>query len=56
MKVESSKCEAECSGLIISSFFKSEKTKDIESFIPNEVTAYNNFTKWMKLQSEMKGT
>ena len=55
LELESSKCEAPCTGLIVSSFFKSEKTIDIESLIPNEVTVYYNLTKWSKLHSKMKG-
>ena len=48
-------CLAPCSGLILTSFSKSEPKQDLEKFIPSQVAAYKNYTAWAKFPSEMKG-
>ena len=49
------KCLPPCSGLMLTSFSKSEPRSNIEHFIPKQVAAYKSYTKWNKFPSELKG-
>ena len=50
-----SKCLPECSGLILTSFSKSDSKNGIQYLIPSIDAVYKNYTKWAKFPSEMKG-
>ena len=50
-----SKCLPECSGLILTSFSKSDSKNAIQHLIPSIDAVYKNYTKWAKFPSEMKG-
>jgi len=55
IKIDSSDCLPPCSGLIISSFTKTDGTKNLESLIDDKFAAYRKFTKWFKFPSGIKG-
>ena len=43
IQVDTSTCMKPCSGLIVTSFAKSEKHKDLQLLYPKKLTQYNNY-------------
>ena len=41
--------------MILSSYTKSQESRNLESLISREIRAYRNFTKWVKFPSGLKG-
>ena len=54
-KIDPSRCLPPCSGLIITSFVKSEKQKDLDSLISQEIFAYDKYKKGFTYPSSLKG-
>ena len=48
-------CLPPCSGLVVSSFSKTETNKKLDDLIYNEVISYNNYTKWSEFPEGLKG-
>ena len=55
VEVDTSKCLPPCSGIILTSFFKSKQTDNLESKISETLSAYGKYTKWSTFPSELKG-
>ena len=55
INIDASNCLSPCSGLIVTSFSKSEPTKNLEALLFEEITAYNNYTKTYPLPTDLKG-
>ena len=45
MDLDTSMCARSCSGLMITSYFKSDFEENLEKYIPTEVKAYENYKK-----------
>ena len=50
-----SKCKPPCSGLIISSFTKSEPNEKFEKFVTEKFQEYDKYIKWFQFPSGLKG-
>ena len=55
IEVEFSKCLPPCSGLVVSSFSKSESNKKLEDLVYNEIVSYEKYTKWSPFPGGLKG-
>ena len=53
--IDTTSCLTSCSGLVLTSFFKSETKYDLESLMPDEFTAYNKYTKWSPFYTGLEG-
>ena len=51
----SSDCFSPCSGLILTSFFKSTPKENLENILSDEVAAYDKYMKWFKYPLDLKG-
>ena len=47
----------QCSGLIVSSYYKSDSNKNLDSssLSPSDLSAYRKYMKWSKFPSEIQG-
>ena len=48
-------CLPPCSGLIVTSLTKQGIGKDFEGLIAEEIASYNNYMKWFKFPTGLKG-
>ena len=55
IEVEFSKCLPPCSGLVVSSFSKSESNKNLEDLVYNEIVSYEKYTKWSQFPGGLEG-
>ena len=55
IKIDSNICLPPCTGLILTSFSKTESKRDFEGLISEEVAAYNQYMKWSEFPSGLKG-
>ena len=52
---DSYNCLEPCSGLILTSFIKTDPKENLESLFSNEIAAYNDYSKWLQFPSGIKG-
>ena len=45
----------QCSGLIVSSYYKSDPKKNLSSLSTADLSAYRKYMKWAKFPSEIQG-
>ena len=55
IKINSNQCLKPCSGLILTSFSKTEPKNNLESLIEEEVLAYDKYMKWFEYPTALKG-
>ena len=55
VKFEFSNCLPPCSGLIVSSFSKTDTNKILDDLIYNEIISYDKFTRWTEFPEGLKG-
>ena len=48
-------CLPPCSGLILTSYTKTDPVERVEDVITNSLTAYNEYTKWSDYPFGLKG-
>ena len=48
-------CIKSCDGIMITSYFKSELDGDLHNSLLETMKAYNNYKKWFKFPSAIKG-
>ena len=48
-------CLEPCSGLILTSFIKTDPKENLDSLFSNEIAAYNDYSKWLQFPSGIKG-
>ena len=52
---EFANCLPPCSGLVVSSFSKTETNKKLGDLIYNEIISYDKFTRWTEFPEGLKG-
>ena len=55
VKFEFSNCLPPCSGLIVSSFSKTDTNKILDDLMYNEIISYDKFTRWSEFPEGLKG-
>ena len=53
---EFANCLPPCSGLVVSSFSKTETNKKLGDLIYNEIISYEKFTRWIEFPEGLKGS
>ena len=48
-------CLPPCSGLMITSYHKSEPNENFEQFIQGDIISYNKYMKWFEYPKALKG-
>ena len=56
IKFEFENCLPPCSGLVVSSFSKTDANKNLDDLIYNEIISYEKFTRWTEFPEGLKGS